>query len=307
MVGRLADPQAPHGAERPLRIRSKDGAYRWMRRSRSDSGGGESIETFTDVDSEVRSWQPDGERSSLLDRALELMPFPPALLARGSSVDALVADFVSEGILRQLLSDTTGMDQVSRQLDGSDRCDRTSALLHGSASEAVAWLRAGRIQWVSESSASVLGWLPSEWVGRYLDDFVHRDDMDAFGSLTVDAHSRHGQSGATVTSQFRLRDKDLRYHWVLGHARSIADDGVDGVAASLRVVDSHIAALDELDRQVRTDELTGLLSRREVLTRIAGLDRHARRTGDGVAILLCDADRFKQVKTRTAMTWGTTC
>lgn len=52
---------------------------------------------------------------------------------------------------------------------------------------------------------------------------------------------------------------------------------------------------EALDRRVRTDDLTNLLNRREVLERIEAINDHGRRSGTQVAVLLCDVDHFKSV------------
>lgn len=233
-----SDPSNPAPA---VRIRSKAGSYRWMRRSR-------------------RAWQ-DLTASATLER--------------GEHLETLV--------------DVTDLVQSLEQ------ASRRAMLLAEHGSTVVAWLREGMIDWVSGSISGMLGWLPEEWAGRRLDDFVHQDDLDAYLPLIADGTRAAGD--AELACRFRIRDKGLCYHWVQAHARAfIEPDGrMNGIAASLRIVDAEVAVIDELDRRSRTDELTGLPNRREALARIARLQGHSRRNGDGMAVLLCDVDRFKEI------------
>ncbi|MCS5691431.1 GGDEF domain-containing protein [Cyanobium sp. FGCU-6] len=54
-----------------------------------------------------------------------------------------------------------------------------------------------------------------------------------------------------------------------------------------------MAAERLLERQARTDDLTGLLNRREALGRIDRLTTGEHRRGQREALLFCDLDRFK--------------
>ena len=64
------------------------------------------------------------------------------------------------------------------------------------------------------------------------------------------------------------------------------------IAASLRLVDAEVFSQRILERRARTDELTRLLNRKEVLERIETLNKH---NGRKDAVLWCDIDRFKVV------------
>ncbi len=178
--------------------------------------------------------------------------------------------------------------------------ERRFRLLADNASDAVTWIRDGVVQWVSGSIASMLGWVPDEWLGRRLDEFVHLEDLPEF--MSVLQAGRDGSAGNLETGmrRFRIRSKDLSYHWVQSNVRPFVDvEGHrDGIAVSLRVVDTEVAFLHELDRQACTDDLTGLFNRREALRRIESMGAHSRRSGAGVAILLCDIDRFKDINDR---------
>jgi diguanylate cyclase (GGDEF)-like protein len=60
-------------------------------------------------------------------------------------------------------------------------------------------------------------------------------------------------------------------------------------------VDDQVAVEQQLEHRARTDELTQLLDRKEVLSRIQTLNGQSRRTGHELAVLFCDIDRFKEI------------
>jgi diguanylate cyclase (GGDEF)-like protein len=60
----------------------------------------------------------------------------------------------------------------------------------------------------------------------------------------------------------------------------------------LRILDAESLAERGLERRARTDELTRLLNRKELMDRLGSLLKHGERD---LAVLLCDIDRFKTV------------
>jgi diguanylate cyclase (GGDEF)-like protein len=104
-------------------------------------------------------------------------------------------------------------------------------------------------------------------------------------------------AGATIVTRLRLRDQAGAWHWVEVHSGPYCNcEGEQvGIAGSMRTVDQEVAAEAELDRRARTDELTGLLNRKEIFERLGWMQEH-RRQGDGqVAVLFCDIDYFKAI------------
>lgn len=69
----------------------------------------------------------------------------------------------------------------------------------------------------------------------------------------------------------------------------------DSLSLSWRDVTERHRAAQELDQRARTDDLTKLLNRKEVLERIERLATQTARTGTELAILFCDFDRFKEI------------
>jgi diguanylate cyclase (GGDEF)-like protein/PAS domain S-box-containing protein len=166
-------------------------------------------------------------------------------------------------------------------------------LLAENATDIIFRIRGNAIEWVSPSIVNALGWPPEEVTGKDLRVLVHEADLP-----DVDAFDEALATGLTMTLRLRVRARDGTFHWVECHAKPYLDDtGVpDGIAASVHVVDSEVAAEQDLQWRVRHDELTGLVNRREALDRIGALRSHRqRRPGPDDGVLFCDVDSFKSL------------
>jgi diguanylate cyclase (GGDEF)-like protein/PAS domain S-box-containing protein len=152
----------------------------------------------------------------------------------------------------------------------------------------------GTVLWASPSLRIRLGWDSAALVGRSVFSLLARP-RDLAGRRADLAGLRQGRM---LTLRHRVRDQQGDLHWLETHASPWRDAAgrPDGVVASSRLVDSEVAAEQELQRRARTDDLTGLLNRCEILER---LDRLLRLPHDrGLAVLFCDLDGFKAINDR---------
>ena len=185
--------------------------------------------------------------------------------------------------------DVTERHHTAAALAASEESYR---LLAENISDVIVRYRDGDVLWVSPSVTRMLGWERADWVGHPLSRFIHPDDMQDFEHSTALVPHE-----AVAVQRYRMRDSHLHYHWVESHPRPYLDarGQQDGIVASLRTVDAEVAAERELDRRARYDDLTGLLSRKEMLDRISTRVGRQRRTGSETALLFCDVDRFKTI------------
>lgn len=151
---------------------------------------------------------------------------------------------------------------------------------------------AGLMTWVSPSIRSILGYEPEELVGRPVAEFL-ASDMTRQAAGTMERLA--GEN--IVIDRFRVRSKARKLHWAESFARPYinARGERDGIVVSFHLIDKQVAAEHELERRARTDELTRLLNRREVLERLEGLRGLTARTGQRLAVLFVDFDRFKSI------------
>jgi diguanylate cyclase (GGDEF)-like protein/PAS domain S-box-containing protein len=146
-----------------------------------------------------------------------------------------------------------------------------------------------RILWVSPSVTPVLGWAATDCVGR----------PGAEVLATVESLDQYARdmarvaAGQGIVSRRRVRTV-AGASWVEVHASPYrtTEGRIDGMVASLRVVDAEVRMEEDLERRARTDDVTRLLNRKEVLDRLAA---RVARGATGVAVLWCDIDRFKSL------------
>lgn len=184
------------------------------------------------------------------------------------------------------------MTPHSTEVGAAGPADGAATALLMSLADPVVWIRDSEITWVSPRVRLALGWQPDDLTGRDFDDFVHPEDRQQ-----VSADRSSLTSSPSVLRRLRLRGSDGRYHWVDGHASPVVDGAGnrDGLVLCLRVVDDAVQAEQELTRRARFDQLTGLLNRDEVISRISAAGSHHRRSDTHHAVLFCDVDHLKPV------------
>ena len=175
--------------------------------------------------------------------------------------------------------------------------ERAFRLIAENSTDVIMHVRDERVVWVSPSLTRMLGWRPSDWIGRSLLDYVDPEDLP-----TALADRDRRERGERTVSRVRVRGSDGSHHWAEFHAQPYLDDtgAVDGAAMSFRTIDRAVQAEQELERRARFDDLTGTLKRSEALERLNDIGQHLRHPGDETAGLFIDVDDFKSVND----TWG---
>lgn len=146
-----------------------------------------------------------------------------------------------------------------------------------------------RVQWISPSIMPALGWSPADCIGREVTEFLAPTE-------TRDRYARDKSlvaAGQGVVSRVLVLTP-AGTCWVEVHMSPYRtpEGRIDGMVALLRVVDAEVRMEEDLRRRARTDDLTGLLNRREAIERLADL---VARDSGSVAVLWCDIDRFKSI------------
>ncbi|MCU1351345.1 MAG: diguanylate cyclase/phosphodiesterase with sensor(s) [Acidimicrobiales bacterium] len=178
--------------------------------------------------------------------------------------------------------------------DGRSReATRSLALANHSSDLVVVLGGNGAMRYVSPSAAAVLGYEPTDVLGRDLMDLVHPDDQDLLRAVLDDV-AAPGGSGARVEWRFLHR----RGHWCVidGVWSDLRHDrAVGGLVANCRDITDRKQLEHELRRQAFLDDLTGLPNRALFGDRVAQAVQRAKRTASTVTVLYVDLDGFKTV------------
>ncbi|KEF41992.1 MAG: hypothetical protein ER33_08325 [Cyanobium sp. CACIAM 14] len=185
---------------------------------------------------------------------------------------------------------------MARKLRTRERSNRELQehyrLLAENAPDVVIQIMQGTIRWISPSLTRMLGWRPEDWIGHPLSRFIPSEQHPL-----LERDLRVLENGHSLVTRLQALAHDHSRRWVELHASPYRDPqgGLDGIVGSFRTVDQEVAAEQELSRRARTDELTGLVNRREALDRITTIATRILRKGEATAVLFCDLDNFKAI------------
>ena len=103
--------------------------------------------------------------------------------------------------------------------------------------------------YVSPASSALLGYEPSELVGRMPNDYFHPDDLENIAR----AHSKVLALPVTYTVSYRIRHKDGKYIWFETTSRTIRDPQT-GVVQEIIGVSRDISVRKQTEQELRESE-----------------------------------------------------
>ena len=107
----------------------------------------------------------------------------------------------------------------------------------------------GRVDWISASVESALGWTPQELQGRVMSELMHPDDRAQTAPVRKALHG--GESpGMQLSFLVRMLHKDGNYVWGYGTAQSLLDTSGNstGAIVGARVVDDLVLAREAMQQ-----------------------------------------------------------
>jgi diguanylate cyclase (GGDEF)-like protein/PAS domain S-box-containing protein len=151
----------------------------------------------------------------------------------------------------------------------------------------------GIILYASDASRRLLGYEPSELIGRSFYDFIFEVDREEVRYLSSLIH----ESGPT-TFAYRVEKKDGSLVWFETTSRSVRDalsGKIREIVGVSRDVTERKRVEEQIEYQAYHDALTGLPNRRLFRDRLTVALAHARRMKHPLAVMFLDLDRFKVV------------
>ncbi|MFN4090830.1 MAG: diguanylate cyclase domain-containing protein, partial [Alphaproteobacteria bacterium] len=147
----------------------------------------------------------------------------------------------------------------------------------------------GTLASVSEGWSEATGLPASATIGRRLIDLVHPDDRQRVGRLLEPK-----DAPATSETDLRITGADGRERQLVAvRGPDLSGEGGRDVVGMLRDVFADRAIERQLAAAYSYDMLTAVPNRTLFLDRLGEAVRAARATGEGLALLVCDIDRFR--------------
>lgn len=146
--------------------------------------------------------------------------------------------------------------------------------------------------YVSPASTAILGYVPTDLIGRSIEDLVHPDDRLTTRSVRESVIEKED----VITVSYRIRGASGAYVWLESTCRPIY--GPDGrevleIISVSRDISERREAQARIEYQAYHDPLTGLPNRMLFLDRLTVALSHANRTGLPVSVMFFDLDNFK--------------
>jgi diguanylate cyclase (GGDEF)-like protein/PAS domain S-box-containing protein len=160
----------------------------------------------------------------------------------------------------------------------------------------------GTLLYASEASRTLLGYEPSELVGRMVKTLLYQEDREEVRHLTRLIH----EAGPTTFS-YRVHRKDGSLVWfetTSRAVRSVEEGEIDESVSVSRDISERRRAEEQIEHQAYHDALTGLPNRWLFRDRLTVALAQARRLHRDVAVMFLDLDRFKLVNDTLGHTLG---
>ena len=190
-----------------------------------------------------------------------------------------------------VITDVTGYKETERALEASEARFR---VLTESSLDLISVVDAqGTILYQSPALRSLLGYEPSETLGRNVLDMVHPDDSEnARAAFRRVIETRHSSEPV----EFRLRHRNglWRTFESLG-TNCLANPHIHGLVFNSRDVTDRKVIQQRIQHLAYHDNLTGLPNRGLLQDRLAHSIARAERANRKVAVLFVDLDNFKNI------------
>ncbi len=151
----------------------------------------------------------------------------------------------------------------------------------------------GLIVYQTASVERVLGFRPSDYVGRALAELLHPDDMHRARAVIAQAVA---QPDVGISAEWRMRRSSGDWAACETIVRNVLHDpNVGGIVLNTRDVSERKVLEEQLIREALHDPLTQLANRALLRDRISLALARAKRSRNHVTLLLIDLDDFKAV------------
>jgi diguanylate cyclase (GGDEF)-like protein/PAS domain S-box-containing protein len=160
----------------------------------------------------------------------------------------------------------------------------------------IEWSAEVRVKRWSPQAQEIFGWTVDEVLGKRQSEFnlVHPDSLETVRSLTAELRDGRARRNRMLA---RNLTRDGRVIWCEWYNSAFFDDQgrIASILSMAQDVTARMDAEEQLQQAAVHDALTGLPNRHSLATRLEHAILRVNRSGDRLALLFIDLDRFKKV------------
>ncbi|MBL8521309.1 MAG: diguanylate cyclase [Betaproteobacteria bacterium] len=196
-----------------------------------------------------------------------------------------------------ILACSLEVDELKRTRDALDKAQQMQAhYLENSPLAVIEWDAEVRVRRWSGQAERIFGWRAEEVLGERSRDIglVHPDWVPTIRAATVELLDGLATRNRMIS---RNKTKSGKYIYCEWFNSAFVDPGgqARGIFSLAQDVTLRVEADEQLRHAAVHDALTGCHNRQSLIARLEHALARARRTGDKLAILFTDLDRFKPV------------
>jgi diguanylate cyclase (GGDEF)-like protein/PAS domain S-box-containing protein len=160
----------------------------------------------------------------------------------------------------------------------------------------VEWTEDLRVKRWSRHAEEIFGWTLEEVRGRFFHEigFVHPDSQDVVAGLVAELAEGRERRNRMLARNLTRDGRSIWCEWY-SSAFCDAEGRTLSILAMAEEVTARVEALEQLQQAAVHDALTGLPNRNSLAARLEHAIRRVTRTGERLALLFIDLDRFKKV------------
>jgi diguanylate cyclase (GGDEF)-like protein/PAS domain S-box-containing protein len=160
----------------------------------------------------------------------------------------------------------------------------------------VEWDAAMRIKRWSPQAEGIFGWKAAEVRGKSPDElgFVHKDSVEIVKSLNADLVEGRARRNRSLTRNIRRDGTPIWCEWY-NSGFFDANGKLASILSFAEDVTARVESEEQLKQAAVHDALTGLPNRNSLASRLEHAILRVNRSGDRLALLFIDLDRFKKV------------
>ncbi len=212
------------------------------------------------------------------------------------SVD-LRAHHDANGKLMGLFASSLAVDELKRTRDALDKALQVQAFhMDNSPLAVIEWSAQVEVRRWSGQAEAIFGWKAEEVIGRRSNEIglVHPEWRPTIRASTLELLEGHVRRNRMISRNQTKSGRLIYCEW-FNSAFVDSDGKTHGILSLAQDVTLRVEAEEQLRHSAVHDALTGLQNRQSLIARLDHALARVRRSGESLAILFIDLDKFKAV------------